>query len=862
MTLILQAPLAGWCMPLEEVPDPVFAERMAGDGVAIDPTGNILHAPCDGEIVPMQGAKHAMTLRSASGHEILLHLGIDTVKLDGAGFEPLVGPGQRVISGQELLRFDLDLIARRARSAVTPILLASEGIIRRRSTDCAVEIGDFLMEIEVDAGAAAGAGSSGAAQRKNPPGGESRLFSVPFEHGLHARPAALIAAALRPFAADVVIVARGQSGNARSTVALMSLGVHCGDTIEVRASGFDTARALAALETLLVPVKSPAPVATTIAPATISRAVPAKDTKELPRRLNAVIASPGISVGQAAQLTQPEIAVVEAGAGAELEDQALSGAIDKVRTHLETLVKSASGEQQSILAAHVELIQDPELARQAKEWLQRGKSAAFAWREAARATIATLNALGDSHIMQRAGDLRDLENQVLRVLGGMAPGTLRELPERAILLADELLPSQLMALDRSRIAGICSARGGPTSHVAIIAAAMGIPTLVAAGPDVLEIADGTLLVLDAEHGHLDIDPPPAQRDAVEKILTQRAAQRSADLAAAQQPCHTIDGVPITVYANLGALAEAAPAVAQGAEGCGLLRTEFLFLDRSEPPDENEQAREYQEIANALGGRPLTIRTLDIGGDKPIPYLPLPREENPALGLRGLRTSLWRPELLHTQLRAILRVQPARQCRILLPMVTDLEDVRVVRALLDEFRNEGAPGGAPTLGVMIETPASALLADQLVCEVDFLSIGTNDLSQYTLAMDRGHPELAPKLDALHPAVLRLIATAATAGHAAGKEVAVCGGLGSDLAAIPILIGLGIREVSAVPAVIPRIKGIIRSLNASACAELAREALEQNSAPAVRALAESWHARQSEGERHDQPARETAHPVTGE
>ncbi len=851
-TLLLKSPLAGWCLPLAEVPDPVFAERMAGDGIAIDPTGNVLHAPCDGEMLPMKDARHAVSLRAAAGHEILLHLGIDTVKLAGAGFEALVKPGERVTAGQALLRFDLDLIARRARSAVTPVLLASEGKIRRRAANSLLAVGDFLMEIEITSNA----GVEGSAQ---PNGREiGRFFSIAFDHGLHARPAALVAAALRPFDARVAFLIRDRSANARSTVALMSLGVHNGDVIEARATGADADKALAALESLLGAPVDPSREASP--PITVVKKSAAIDDTG---RIEAVVASRGVAIGEATQLSQPEISINEAGAGIERETAALNAAVAAVKSHIETLTSTARGEQQTILAAHVELIQDPELATRADDWLQRGKSAGYAWRKALRSVIDTLSTGDDARMMERVADMRDLENQVLLVLDGHVPGHARELPERAILIADELLPSQLMSLEAGRIAGICTARGGPTSHVAIIAAAMGIPALVAAGHQVLAIQDGTLLVLNADRGHLHIAPTADERAAVEQDLAERAAQLAADLAVAQDVCRTRDHVLIKVYANLGALAEVAPAVAKGAEGCGLLRTEFLFLDRRHAPDENEQAREYQAIASALGDRPLTIRTLDIGGDKPIPYLPLPREDNPALGLRGLRTSLWQPELLRAQLRAILQVQPVSQCRVLLPMVTDLGDVRVVRKLLDELRQEMKLAELPSLGVMIETPASALLADQLIREVDFLSIGTNDLSQYTLAMDRGHPELAAKLDALHPGVLRLIKFAADAANAHHKEVAVCGGLGSDPIAIPILIGLGVHEVSAVSAAIPRLKRVIRSLDARACAELAQQALAQTDAAAVRALVEGWQAdwqvkgqTQHAHERPNEPARKSA------
>ncbi len=816
----LVAPCAGWCLPLEEVPDPVFAQRMAGDGVAIDPAEGVLRAPCDGEIVPMKDAQHAVTVRTDSGIEILAHVGIDTVELHGAGFRLLAAPGRRVRAGEALIEFDLDLLARRARSLVTPIVVASGGRIERRCEPGAIAAGAFLMEVVADASSQA---AVTVAQE------EVRALIVPFDHGLHVRPAAQVAAALRPFAAEVALVAHGRSADARSTVAMMALGVRCGDTIEARAAGADAIAALAALEGLFAK-----PAARLIVPA-------AAAGQPVRTRLDGAIASRGLAIGPCAPWTQPEIRVAERGAGEAAEGAALTRALDSVATHLERERDSARGEGQALLAAHAELARDPDLRQRADEGLRRGHSAGLAWRQATRATVEMLLALEDERMRERAADLRDLENQVLQVLAGKPPSATREFPPGAIVVAEDILPSQMMALERAGVAGVCTARGGPTSHMAILAASAGLPALVAAGEAALGIAEGTRLVLDAEHGWLDIDPPAAQWAAAERSVAQRAAERAADLEAAHAPAATRDGVRIVVNANLGSLAEAANALAHGAEGCGLLRTEFLFLDRREPPGEAEQAGEYQRIAAALGGRPLSIRTMDIGGDKPIAYLPLEREDNPALGMRGIRASLAQPQLLREQLRAILRVEPAGACRILLPMVTDVADVRAVRELVDAGVRELGLARAPLIGAMIETPASALLAESLAEECDFLSLGTNDLSQYTLAIDRGHPQLAARLDALHPAVLRLIALVADAAAARGKVASVCGALASDVDALPMLIGLGIHEISATAAAIPRLKRMARALDAAECRELARRALEQTTAAAVRELAAVARAR---------------------
>jgi len=487
-----------------------------------------------------------------------------------------------------------------------------------------------------------------------------------------------------------------------------------------------------------------------------------------------------------------------------------------------------------IAAAHLELLDDPELLAAARAAIDSGASAGFAWRAAVRASAATLEALADARLRERADDLLDLESQVLMALEGSAAGSRTELPSHAILIARELLPSQLIALDEARVGGICMAAGGATSHAAILAAAFGIPALVALGPALLAVADGTPLVLDAVRGVLEIDPGESRLAAARAEVAAVAAQRAALAAAAQRECRTADGTRIEVLANIGSLAEAQAAVRNGAEGCGLLRTEFLFLDRQSPPTEAEQSAEYQRIAAVLGARPLTIRTLDAGGDKPIAYLPLPEEENPALGLRGVRTSLAFPQLLRTQLRAVLAVRGPAQCRLLLPMISDVEEIQAVRRLLDEVCGELARAERISVGVMIETPAAALLAERMAAVADFLSIGTNDLTQYTLAMDRGNPQLAARLDALHPAVLRLIARTVDGARAHSRHVAVCGGLASEPLVAPLLVGLGVHELSAVPAVIPQLKARIRSVSLSDCRALAQQALGEGSAAAVRAL----------------------------
>lgn len=867
-TLTLHSALRGWCAPLDETPDEVFAQRLLGDGVAVDPTGDTLHAPCDGEVISVAASRHAIALRAANGAEILMHVGIDTVALGGKGFEALVQQGARVKRGDPLLKFDLDVLAQGARSLITPILITNGdrfAVLDVRAGR-SVEIGDVIFEIR------AVAESSGP----DPGRGDKEVrvtFPIPLEHGIHARPAALIANFAKAQSFEITITANGRSADARSAVSLMALGAKHGDEISITAAAADAGLVLEQLKAAILGIReashpekatdlfSSQPVAQmgkgaagadrqvagaagdsrssdreTTATEETSR--PGRDGAVQPDRLRGVIASRGLAVGRAVSLKAAEIAVVEAGRGIAHESAEFERAREEVRARLTQLAQHSQGPAKEVIGAHLEFIDDWELVAAARRAISRGKSAAFAWRRAVRDSADTLRALGDQRMSERVDDLIDLESQVLLALSGAAPAAIPELPERAILVAEDLKPSQLVSLDANKLAGICLAAGGPTSHVAILAAAMGVPALVALGSTVLTVEEGAWLVLDAEQGNLSISPDQVALAAAEQTLSQRRQRQQSERAAAHVDCRTADGERIEVFANLGSIAEAQVAVAHGAEGCGLLRTEFLFLEREAPPTEEEQLQQYQGIAKALENRPLVIRTLDIGGDKPIPYLPLPAEENPALGLRGVRTSLWRPDLLRVQLRAILRVQPVDQCRVLLPMITDPAEIRAVRRMLDEVRRELGISTPVHVGAMIETPASAVIANRIAREVEFLSIGTNDLTQYTLAMDRGHADLAHRIDGLHPAVLNLIAMTVDAAEEHDRLVAVCGGLASEPAAVPILVGLGVRELSVVPTLVPQLKSLIRTLTVEACRALAQRALAMDTAEAVRTLANEF------------------------
>ena len=813
MTVPVASPLAGWLTSLDAVPDPVFADRMLGDGIAIDPIEGVVRAPIGGRIVTLHPARHAITLESDEGAVLLIHVGLETVALGGEGFTAHVAEGGRVAAGDALLSFDLDAVGRRAKSLITPVVLTNGEAfaITPGATGRMVRIGEPLFELMPRGGPVSVSAEAGPASE--------RVLMLPLRHGLHARPAARIADCVRGFEARIAIVAEdGRTASTLSPVAMLALALPHGARLRLSGSGKDAERAVEALATLIESGMGEG-LAIVAAPAAAPTHAP------LPDRLHGVAAAPGLAVGPAWTLVRQSLDVPERGQGLEHERAALADALHTLRAE-ET---ASEGDLASIAAAHRAFLADPELLSIADREIGAGKSAGFAWRQAIGQFVALLGGSGDKRFAERIDDLRDLEGRVLATLYG-APDAVMP-PKGAILIAEELLPSQLMALAGSGLAGIATGGGGPTSHVAIIAAGLGLPMLAALGADITRIADGTPLLLDAATASLAIDPPTEALAASRAEAARAAAFRAEAETRAHQHAVTRDGTRIELFANLGSLKEAQAAARAGAEGCGLLRTEFLFLDRPSPPDEEEQRDTYQAIADALGGKSLIVRTLDIGADKPAPYLPLPPEENPALGLRGLRLGLARPELLETQLRALARV--TGDIKIMLPMVIEPAEVRRVRAMLAAITET-----PPPLGIMVETPAAAVLADALAAEADFFSIGSNDLSQYALAMDRGNPAVAARLDALHPAVLRLIAATVAGGATRDRWTGVCGGMAADPLAVPILIGLGVTELSVPPSAVAETKERVRRTDLASARYLAQTALKADGAEAVRALARTY------------------------
>ncbi|UTH76263.1 phosphoenolpyruvate--protein phosphotransferase [Chromobacterium sp. IIBBL 290-4] len=825
-TLELLAPFSGPVVPLDRVPDPVFAGLMMGDGLAIEPLSPTLLAPCAGTVSQVARTGHALTITAANGAEVLIHIGIDTVKLDGQGFKPMVKAGDAVSQGQALIEVDLDGVARRAPSLITMVVIAnSEQFSFPRRAEGLSQAGrsHFLTLAAREA----------VSPRELAGGPESRAEAVVnHEGGLHARPSALVQLAAKAYGASIEIHFGGKQANARSVVALMGLGVGEGDRVEVVARGGD---GLVALEAVVAALQAHSQAGH--APAAQTAAV-----AQVEGRIAGVAAAPGLAIGQAVRLDAYEMDVPQQAASAAAERAALSEALLQVRSHIQqgiddALRRGATAES-DIFAAHLALLDDPELQAAAERDIAAGASAGYAFRRAVRAQCAILAGLGNQLLAERVADLKDIERQVLVALYG-EPEQGPELFDASILVAEDLAPSDLTRLPRAKIAGIVTAAGGASGHVAILARAMGIPALVACGASALQLEHGQTLILDTQLGLAHPQPDAAELAAAQAEIDRRAARLRAMQASANAPAITADGAVIEVAVNIANADDAREGVANGADAVGLLRTEFLFIDRRDAPNQAEQTEAYQAVLDALEGRNAIIRTLDVGGDKDVPYLQLPPEPNPALGLRGIRTGFAYPEMLDTQLRALLAVKPLSRLRILVPMIADAGELIRLRARIDELAAEMGLSERPQLGVMIEVPSAALLADQLAKHADFLSVGSNDLTQYTLAMDRCNATLAARIDSLHPGLLRLIAIAVEGAKKHGKWVGVCGAMASDPQAVPVLLGLGVTELSVSPRLVPEVKSQVRGLSLEECGREAQRLLTLGSAEAVRGrVAELW------------------------
>lgn len=524
--------------------------------------------------------------------------------------------------------------------------------------------------------------------------------------------------------------------------------------------------------------------------------------------------------------------------------EAKAGCAEQMEKLIEKAKEAVGEEQAGILAGHRKLLDDPAFYPKMEARIrEKLETAPRAVAEVVNQVASMFECMSNDYMKERATDIRDIGGRLLACLSPGQSQGLAGITETVILVADDLTPSDTVQLDPALVVGFITRTGGATSHTAILARSLGIAAVVGAGDGIDGIEDGDLLVLDGSAGLCLARPEAAEAEQHRLRMQQDLERRQSLEEYTARPAVTADGTRVELAANIGSAAEAEAAVRQGADGVGLFRTEFLFMNAAAMPGEEEQFRAYQEAARQMEGRPVIIRTMDIGGDKELPYLQLPKETNPFLGYRAIRVGLVRQELLRTQLRAVLRASAFGTVKVMFPMISGLQEWRQARSILAEVQGELREEGVPfdekmEVGIMVEIPSTAVLAGLFADEVDFFSIGTNDLVQYTVAADRMNEHVAHLYDYFHPAVLQLIRTVIDASHKAGKWTGMCGSMAGDPLAAPLLLGLGLDEWSMEAGRLSPIKERLEGLERDECRDLAERILRLDTPQAVRQELEAF------------------------
>ncbi len=663
-----------------------------------------------------------------------------------------------------------------------------------------------------------------------------QTVSIPNPLGFHARPATKLTKLVKKLDAPVFIEnGQGQRANAKKMFELLGLALNQGDVVSIISASEQAVQTVVeAIESGLGDDLSP-PEDKAHADDGASDALwqPVGDIV----CHQGVAASEGLAIGKVIHYHQQHFELPETVGTVAEETQAFRDALKTAENVVEDMMQAAgekaSHDQTEIFEAHLSLLDDKDMVADTLTLISQGENAAKAYKKVSDDRIAELSAVDNANIAARATDIRDVRNHVMNALLGIDIKQL-DFAEPVIICAEDLTPSDTARLKPQQVLAIITALGGPTSHSAIIARGMGMPAVVALGNKIRDIPADSTLVVDGHAGRVYVNPTAEQLTAAQQAKADLQARQAKDYARRMEAGQTKDGTLINIAANVNNADGVPEALAMGAEGVGLMRTEFLYLESDCIPSEAVQEKAYRDMAVAMQGKPLIIRTLDIGGDKEVDYLGLAHEDNAFLGVRGIRLCFERPDLFKPQLRAICRVAKDHDnIHLMFPMIGKFSDWERAKKLLDEIREEiGAPQFP--VGVMIEVPSAALLADSLAEHVDFFSVGTNDLTQYTLAMDRMHPVLASQADAVHPAVLKLIAMSATAAAKNGKWVGVCGGAAGNKDAAKLLVGLGVRELSVPAPQVPAIKAVLRQYDLSELENLAKQALALGGSTAVRQL----------------------------
>lgn len=572
--------------------------------------------------------------------------------------------------------------------------------------------------------------------------------------------------------------------------------------------------------------------------------------------ITGIPASPGIVFGKALVLKEEKI-VLDTQKISEDQVEAevarfyagREAAVEQLNSIHQRALKSLGEEKAAIFEGHLMILEDEELEEEIIDYLRSNKvNASVAASKIIDQQVEMLSEIDDEYLKERAGDIRDIGNRLIKNILGMHIVDLGDITEESILVAYDLTPSETAQLNLEKVLGFITDIGGRTSHTSIMARSLELPAIVGTNDVTARVNTGDYLILDAVNNRVYVNPTQAEIDEL-KTLEVKLAEEKAELAKLKDlPAVTLDGHKVDVVANIGTIRDCEGAHRNGAEGVGLYRTEFLFMDRDQLPSEEEQFIAYKEVVEAMEGRLVVLRTMDIGGDKELPYLNLPKEMNPFLGWRAVRIALDRREILHAQLRAVLRASAFGKLAVMFPMIISVEEIRELKSVLETLKAELRAEGKAfdeniQVGVMVETPSAAVNAKFLAKEVDFFSIGTNDLTQYTLAVDRGNELISHLYNPMSPSVLGLIKQVIDASHAEGKWTGMCGELAGDERATLLLLGMGLDEFSMSAISVPRIKKLIRHVNYQEVKALANEALQKPTAAEIEQLIQAFFAEKS-------------------
>ncbi len=820
-TLSLYAPVKGKAVDISKVPDEAFAQKMLGDGIAFEPEENFISSPINATVKNLHKCLHAIVLEK-DGFEILIHIGVDSVSLKGQNFKALVKEGDTVKQGQKLIEFDREFLAKYIPSNLIIMVIASplEVTLKKEHVKVVNNKTKVLDVSRQDNGPEPKAAKTNQMFL-------TEEFAVTNKTGLHARPAGEVASLAQSFKnTDIFILKDQKQADAKSIVEIMGLSIEYGDKIQINTFGDNAQQAAIQIQHFILKELKD----NVIKENPLNTPVEVTDKGEL--KIKGIGILDGLSIGKSFVVNESQFKVEEKSSLTPAEElEKFRGSLKRVKSALDKERHAIYGQKdrEEILLAHITILEDPFLIKETEQTIAKGFSAAFAFSSAVRRAVEVLKNTGNEILRSRIADFIDLEARMLTDLTGKSYG-LPEFKEDTIIIVKELLSHHLKELNE-HVTGVIMAEGSVLSHVSIMLKTLGLPTIIGAGQAVLEIPNGKDIILDSKLGIVTVNP--ANISEVKKKAEEIKINRKENLRHAFEAAKTKDGVEITVTGNIGTLEQAKQSAEQGAQGIGLVRTEFLFANSKKAPTEQEQYEIYQKIADSQKGHPVIIRTLDVGADKPIPFIPQIEEDNPILGRRGIRTSFANIELFKTQLRAIMRVRPYGIAKIMLPMVTFIEEVTTaIRIIKEEQKKLGID--KVSVGIMVEVPAAAIMAKDFAKEVDFFSIGTNDLTQYTLALDRAHPTLNFLSDSLNPAVLIMVKNIVESAKSQNKPVGVCGAVASEAAGAILLIGLGIRALSVVPSTIADIKALIRNLDSKKCEEVANKALNCRSVGEVRAL----------------------------